>query len=128
MRPNAEVKKGAPPSEARIWAAAIVGVASAYFVGILFDIYMESDPHALIPPKAGLAFGILLGWGGYHLLNRRAHDIWALVGVMGAIGLPPGRSILASFLRGLALAAFVFPIAWIVARSRENAIGKDDAK
>ena len=125
MQSNAEAKKAAPPSEARIWTAALVGVAIAYFMGILFDIYMGSDPHAMIPRRASLAFGVLLGWGGYHLVNRRAYDIQALVGVAGAIVLPPpGRSILAGFLYGLSLTAFVLPIVGIVTRSHESAIGK----
>ncbi len=126
MQPNAEAKKGWPPSEARIWTVAVTMIAIGYFLGGLCDVYFEDRSlRATAPGRAGVALGVLLGWGGYHLLSQRALDIWALLGpASSAAHRSPYQSILASILWGFAFAAVASLFAGIITRSLENAIGK----
>jgi len=130
MKSNAEMEKCGPPSEARIWAVAITMIAIGYFLGGLCDVYFEDRSlRATAPGRAGVALGVLLGWGGYHLLSQRALDIWALLGpASSAAHRSPYQSILASILWGFAFAAVASLFAGIITRSLESTTTKDHGK
>lgn len=129
MQVSGKTKEGAALSEARIWAAALVGVVVACFVAILFDIHKGGALSTMIPWRASVALGSLVGWGGHHLISRRAHDIWLLPPLAGPIltGRPHG-SISRGFLISAVIAFLASLFGRAVARSLENARAKDDAE
>lgn len=130
MKPNAGANAGLPPFEARIWTTALLMVAIVCVTGILFDIHMGSDLRAMIPRRASVAFGFLLGWGGYHLVSRSFLDLNLLMCVVAPVmSHQRSTSISTGFLYGIVVALCVFLPVGAIDRWR-HAIGvrKDDAK
>lgn len=129
MQRNGKTEKGATPSEVRIWAAALTGAVGGCFVAVLFDVYEGEPLQRMIPWRASVALGCLLGWGGHHLISRRAQDIWVFIGLMGTVG--AGRahgSILSGVLVSAVIAFLASLFGGAIVRSLENARAKDDAE
>lgn len=101
-------------SEVRIWSGALLMMSSLIIGSTAWGVYRGNDLVSAVASPTGMALGVLLSWGVYHLVCRRFSDLIILSFVAGIVGTsaiqrPP---FLVGFCLTLLSTAFTLSILW----------------
>ncbi len=130
MRLNSGDKPTKQVSEVRIWLGVFAAMIAMVVVSTVAGLFEGNDIASALIGTTGAALGVLLAWGGYHLVSRRPEDAFSIIymGTLVAMSGDKHRTFAESFAGCLIISVITYSIVGMLKRSLGQARSRRSKK